>query len=281
VGTGGGRPPRRRASSRLGGLVRASGAGGRGAAAGALGWATLAAATALLSACTAATPPGFVGTGTPTGPEPFMTAIDGMTVVPVSVECADERLDGRRSDLPGPQLFPTAFPGEVNVRLVRPGRDASDARCHPTLVQRFSCRDASTWAAPDPTEFLLTFGAGQVRVVEGTSAARTRSTADGRTPAAPKRSFTYAEYALPPGDPHGAVAFEQHAFGTCAPATQRTVDGVAVRTASVGTETGLVDVGFFVAGDRLAQVALSGSRWAADEREQAWHAVAQHLQQDR
>jgi hypothetical protein len=237
-------------------------------------------ATAILSACTTATPPGFVGTARPSNPEPFMTAIDGMTVVPASAECADERLDGRRSSLPGPQLFPAAFPGQVNVRLVRPGRDASDARCHPTLVKRFSCRDASTWAEPDPTEFLLTFGARQVRVVEGTSAARTQSTADGRTPAAPKRSFTYAEYALAPGDPLGTVAFEQHAFATCAPATERVVDGVAMRTASVGTETGLVDVAFLVAGDRLAQVVLSGSRWEADERDRAWVAVAQHLRQE-
>ncbi|WP_323095376.1 hypothetical protein [Intrasporangium sp. YIM S08009] len=234
-------------------------------------------AAVILSACTTATPPGLVGTAQPTNPEPFMTAIDGMTVVPESVECADERLDGRRSNLPGPQLIPAAFPGVVAVRLVRPGRDASDARCHPTLVKRFSCRDASTWAEPDPTEFLLTFGAPQVRVVEGTSSARTQSTADGRTPAEPKRSFTYAEYDLAPGDPLGAVAFEQHAFATCAPATERVVNGVAMRTASVGTETGLVDVAFLVAGDRLAQVVLSGSRWAADERDHAWLTVAQHL----
>ena len=279
MGIGGEAPPRRRTTSRLGGLLRAS-VGDGGVSGRVAGWTALAAATAILSACTTATPPGFVGTAAPTRPEPFMTASDGMTVVPEAVECADERLDGRRSNLPGPQLFPAAFPGVANVRLVRPGRDASDARCHPTLVKRFSCRDASTWAEPDPTEFLLTFGARQVRVVEGTSAARTQSTADGRTPAAPKRSFTYAEYALAPGDPLGALTFERKAFATCAPATERTVDGVAVRTASVGTETGLIDVAGFITGDRLGQLALSGSRWAADERDHALTAVAQHLRQE-
>jgi hypothetical protein len=211
-----------------------------------------------------------------------MTTIDRVAPLPEAAECANEDLDGHRSTLPGPQLFPEAFPGEVGVRLVLPGRDGSDViHCHGTLVKRFSCRDPTTWAMPDPAEFLVTFGAARVRVVEGASAARTQSTEDGRSPGPSKRSFTYAEYTLASGDPRGAVAFERHAFATCALASVRTVDGVGLGTASVGTETGLVDVAFLVRGDRLAQVTLYGSRWTPDERDHAWHVVVQHLRQER
>lgn len=247
---------------------------------GVAAWAGLAVGTTILSACTAATPPGLDLTGPPAVPAPFLTTIDGMTATPDAVECVNDRLDGRRSALPGPQLFPTAFPGSVSVRLILPGRDASDAACRATLPERFSCRDATTWAVPDPTEFLLTIGARQVRVVEGTSATRTQSTEDGRDPGPSKRSFTYAEYSLASGDPQGAVAFERRAFDTCAPGTAEMVDGLAVHTATVGTDTGLVDVAVLSSGDRLVQVVLSGSRWAADERGHAWQVVAQHLRQE-
>ncbi len=225
-------------------------------------------------------PPGYGHTPLAVSPAPVLTTIDGMTAVPENLECSNEHLDGRRSTLPGPQLFPAAFPGVVDVMLVLPGPDASDARCHPTLVKRFSCRDTTTWAWPDPTEFLLTLGARQVRVVEGASAARTRSTEDGRDPGPPQRTFTYAEYTLATGDPQGAVAFERRAFGTCAPGPAQTVDGVAVHTATVRTETGLVDVAYLAVRDRLAQVALTGNRWAAGERDQAWRVVARYLQQE-
>ncbi|WP_207555887.1 hypothetical protein [Intrasporangium flavum] len=237
------------------------------------------AAAVVISGCTAAMPPGEVDTRLPVSPAPSLTTIDRMTALPEAVECATEHLDGRRSSLPGQELLPPGYPGAVAVRLVVPGRDAADARCHPTLVNRFSCRDTTTWAVPDPTEFLLAFGANRVRVVEGTSTARTQSTGDGRAPAAPKRSFTYAEYTLAAGDPRGAVAFERRVFGTCALATVSTVGTVALCTASVGTETGLVDVAFLATGDRLAQVSLSGTRWSADERDRAWQAVALYLRQ--
>ncbi|WP_374967710.1 hypothetical protein [Terrabacter sp. BE26] len=204
-----------------------------------------------------------------------------MTAVPEAAECVNERLDARRSTLPGPQLFPRAFPGVVNVRLVLPGRDAWDPSCRSWPTKRFGCRGATTWAVPDPTQFLLTFRAQQVRILEGASAALTRSTGDGRGPGPPTRSFTYAEYTLPTGDPWGAVTFERHAYATCDPATAgRTIDGVEVRTSTVGTGSGLADVAFLAAGDRLAQVALSGSRWAPDERDHAWHVVALHLRRE-
>ncbi|GAA2028188.1 hypothetical protein GCM10009740_17240 [Terrabacter terrae] len=274
--------PGRRPTSRLGRLLRARETGRRAATAAVARCAGLAAATAMLSACTAATPPGYVGIPPATSPAPALTTIDGMTAVPEAAECVNERLDARRSTLPGPQLFPGAFPGVVSVRLLSPGRDASDPTCRTTLRRRFSCREATTWAVPDPTEFLLTFGAAQVRIVEGASAAVTRSTGDGRGAGPPKRAFTYAEYTLATGDPAGAVTFERHAYATCDPATAgRMIDGVEVRTSTVGTDTGLVDVAFLAAGDRLAQVALSGSRWAPDERDHAWHVVAEHLQQER
>lgn len=255
----------------------------RGVATGAVGWVGLVAVTtvaAALAGCTTAAPPGLVDRSVSVTPAPFLTTIDGMTAVPGAVECVNERLDDHRSALPGPQLFPPAFPGVVSVRLIRPGRDASDPACRATLMDRFRCRDATTWAVPDPAEFLDTFGARQVKIVEGASAARTRSTEDGLGPGPSKRSFAYAEYALPAGDPRGAVAFEQHAYATCSPGPERVLDGVAARTATVGTDTGLTDVAFLAVGDRLAMLALSGSRWAADERDRAWQVVAQHLQQE-
>ncbi|MEW1955321.1 hypothetical protein [Terrabacter sp. NPDC080008] len=262
--------------------------GQRSLAAAVTRWAGVVVA-ALLSACTAAMPPGLDGRTGPSGPDgalssatptPVLTTIDGMTPVPEALDCVAEHLDGRRSDLPGPELFPPAYPGEVSVRLVLPGRDSSDAGCGADLTQRFSCRDATSWAVPDPTELLLTFAARQVRVLEGTSAARTQSTEDGLGPGPAKRSFTYAEYALADGDPWGAEAFEQRAFQTCAPGPATVVDGVAIRTAMVGTTTGFVDAAVLVSGDRLVMVALSGSRWSADERDRAWHVVAQHLRQE-
>ena len=245
-------------------------------------------AAAMLSACTAAMPPDGADTRSAATPAPFLTTIDGMPEPPAppapvaqseALDCVSEHLDGRRSSLPGQELFPQGFPGSVSVRLLLPGRDASDTRCHPTLVKRFGCQDTTTWAAPDPAEFLLTFGASRVRVVEGASSVRTRSTGDGRSPAQPQRSFTYAEYLLADGDPGGAVAFERRAFGACALTAGRTVDGVALSTATLGTETGLVDVAYLATGDRLAQVALSGSRWSAVERDHAWQAVAEYLRQ--
>lgn len=240
----------------------------------------VAAAAAVLSACTTAVPPGLVDTPMTVTPAPSLTTIDGTTVLPGAVECVNERLDDHRSALPGPQLFPAAFPGVVSVRLVRPGRDASDPACRATLLERFSCRDATTWAVPDPAEFLDTFGIRQVKIVEGASAARTRSTADGRTPGPSRRSFAYAEYSLPAGDPRGAVTFEHHAYAMCSPGGARVVDGVAVPTATVRAESGLSDVAFLAVGDRLAMLALTGSRWTADERDHAWHVVTQHLQQE-
>jgi hypothetical protein len=200
--------------------------------------------------------------------------------VPEAVECANERLDGRRSTLPGPGLLPKALTGAVTVRLLLPGRDAADLRCHVALAKRFSCRDTTTWAVPDPAEFLLTFGARQVRVVEGASSALTQSTEDGHDPGPPKRSFTYAEFLMASGDAQGAVAFERRAFETCALARERTVEGVAAFTASVGAESGLTDVAFLVEGDRLALLALSGSRWAIGERDHAVQVVAQYLRQE-
>lgn len=281
MGIGGDGPPGRRTTSRLGRLLRAPArTGGVAATSTVFGWAGLVAATAILSACTAAMPPGFVDTRPSATPTPFLTTIDGMSVAPEAVECVNERLDDHRSTLPGPQLFPAAFPGVVSVRLIRPGRDASDAACQATLLERFSCRDVTTWAVPDPAEFLDTFGARQVKIVEGASAARTQSTGDGGGPGPSKRSFAYAEYALPAGDPRGAVAFERHAYDTCSPGSTGTVDGMGLHTAAVGTDTGLIDVAVLAVGDRLALLALSGSRWTADERDHAWHVVAQHLQQE-
>lgn len=281
MGNGGDGPPGRRTTLRLGGILRASAGARRAASAGTAARAGLAVATVMLSACTAAMPPGVDRTPLLASPAPVLTTIDGMPAAPQAVECVNERLDGRRSALPGPELFPSAFPGTVSVRLIRPGRDASDAACRATLPERFTCGDATSWAAPDPTEFLLTFGARQVKVVEGTSAARTQSTEGGRGPGPSSRSFTYAEYALAAGDPQGAVAFERRVFDICAPAGTRVVSGVEGRTATVGTETGLVDVAFLAAGGRLAQVVFSGSRWAAGERDHAWQVVAQHLLQER
>lgn len=280
MGNGGDAPPGRRTTLRLGGILRASAGHRRTASTGPAAWAALAAATAVLSACTAAMPPGIDRTPVLASPAPVLTTIDGMTAAPGTVECVNERLDGRRSALPGPELFPQAFPGTVSVRLIRPGRDASDAACRATLPERFTCRDATTWAAPDPTEFLLTFGARQVKVVEGTSAARAPSTGGGSGLGPSRRSFTYAEYSLAAGDPQGAVAFERRVFDICAPAGTQVVDGVEVHTATIGTETGPVDVAFLAAGGRLAQLALSGSRWAAGERDRAWQVVAQHLLQE-
>lgn len=280
MGNGGDGPPGRRTTLRLGGILRASAGHRRSASTGPAARAALAVAATVLSACTAVMPPGIERTPALATPAPVLTTIDGMTAAPEAVECVNERLDGRRSALPGPQLFPSAFLGTVSVRLIRTGRDASDAACRATLPERFTCRDATTWAAPDPTEFLLTFGARQVKVVEGTSAARAQSTAGGRGLGPSRRSFTYAEYSLAAGDPQGAAAFERRVFDICAPAGTRVVDGVEVHTATVGTETGPVDVAFLAAGGRLAQVALSGSRWAAGERDHAWQVVAQHLLQE-
>ncbi|GAA1984037.1 hypothetical protein GCM10009817_26830 [Terrabacter lapilli] len=281
MGNGGDGPPGRRTTLRLGGILRASAGARRAASAGTAARAGLAVAAVTLSACTAAMPPGVDRTPLLASPAPVLTTIDGMTAAPEAVECVNERLDSRRSALPGPQLFPQAFPGTVSVRVIRPGRDASDPACGATLPERFSCRDATTWADPDPTEFLLTFGARQVKVVEGASAARTQSSEGGPGLGPSKRSFTYAEYALPEGDPRGAVAFERRVFDICAPAGARVVSGLEGHTATIGTQTGPADVAFLAVGGRLAQVALSGSRWAAGERDHAWEVVAQHLLQER